>query len=187
MSDKINLTQLLNQANSGDTSAYEKALPQIYQDLKKIARSYMKNEAKHHTLQPTALVHEAYLKLSKQENFIWQNRSHFLAISANIMRRVLVDHARAKKAEKRGGDWQKATLEDVADVSNEGVDLLALDQALTDLAQQNERQAQIVELRYFSGLSIDETSTILKISTATVKRDWNFAKVWLFKALSEEA
>ncbi|HEX8396289.1 MAG TPA: sigma-70 family RNA polymerase sigma factor [Pyrinomonadaceae bacterium] len=174
------VTVLLKAMTSGDENAPEKLLPIIYNDLRRLAGAYLSNERKDHTLQPTALVHEAYIRLVDWENVSWQNRAHFFAVAAQVMRRILVDHARGKKAEKRGGFGQLLSLDEAVSFSEKkDVDLVALDDALNELEKSDARQAKIVELRFFGGLTIEETAEALRISPATVKNEWAFAKAWL--------
>jgi RNA polymerase sigma-70 factor, ECF subfamily len=181
------VTILLNEINKGDIDAPEKLLPLVYDELRKLASGYLKNERPDHTLQATALVHEAYLRLVDWENVSWQNRSHFFAVSAQVMRHILVDHARKKKAEIHGGNLQKLALDEAISFSNsKEVDLVDLDDALLELEKLDKRQSKIVELRFFAGLTIEETAHALNISTMTVSRDWNFAKAWLFRRLNNE-
>ena len=174
------VTVLLKAMTAGDENAPEKLLPIIYNDLRRLAGAYLSNERKDHTLQPTALVHEAYIRLVDWENVSWQNRAHFFAVAAQVMRRILVDHARGKKAEKRGGFGQLLSLDEaVSFAEKKDVDLVALDDALNELEKSDPRQAKIVELRFFGGLTIEETAEALRISPATVKNEWAFAKAWL--------
>lgn len=180
------VTILLNQINEGDASAPEELLPLVYSELRKLAGGYLKNERPDHTLQPTALVHEAYIRLVDWQNTDWENRAHFFAVAAQVMRNILVDHARKKKAEIHGGNLQKLALEEAISFSHtKEVDLVDLDDALQDLAKLDERQSKIVELRFFAGLTIEETAHALGISTMTVSREWNFAKAWLYRRLSK--
>ncbi len=183
-----NVTQLLVLHGQGDSQALEKLLPLVYQELRRLAQSYMRKEGSGHTLQATALVHEAYFRLVDQKDFKWQNRSHFFGVAAQLMRRLLIDHARGKKADKRGGTKVKVTLDEGLHVPNpeEGSDVLALDEALQKLSLLNERQGRVVELRYFGGLSLEEIAEVLAISPATVKRDWTLAKAWLHRELTHE-
>lgn len=179
------VTVLLSQINNGDSSAPEELLPLVYHELRKLAGGYLKNERPGHTLQPTALVHEAYLRLVDWENTSWQNRSHFFAVAAQIMRNILVDHARKKKAVMHGGNVQKLSLDEAISFSQvTEIDLVDLDDALKELEKLDERQSKIIELRFFAGLTIEETAHILGISTMTVSRDWNFAKAWLYRRLN---
>ena len=179
------ITALLLAWNAGNQSALDQLLPVVYDELRVLARSYLRRERADHTLQPTALVHEAYLKLVKGEAVTWQDRAHFFGIAARAMRQILVTHAEAKQAEKRGGDWEKMTLDEAVSFSSDKtVDILAVNEALNTLAKLDERQCQIVEMRFFAGLSIEETAEALSISAATVKRDWDTAKLWLRRELS---
>ena len=181
--DKDDVTQLLKAMQTGEPSAAERLLPLVYAELHRLAASYMRRERQGHTLQPTALIHEAYLRLAKRD-VDWQNREHFFGVAANAMRRVLVDHARARAAEMRGGGLKRVELEEGMAVSGGGVeDLLALDEALSGLAEVNARQARIVELRYFGGLSVEQVAAILAIAPRSVKRDWALARIWLLNKL----
>ena len=181
------VTVLLDQINKGDSSAPEELLPLVYDELRKVAGGYLKNERPDHTLQATALVHEAYLRLVDWQNTSWQNRAHFFAVAAQIMRNILVDHARKKKAEIHGGNLQKLALDEAISFSQEKeVDLVDLDDALQELAKLDERQSKIVELRFFAGLTIEETAHAIGVSTMTVSREWNFAKAWLYRRLNNE-
>jgi len=174
------VTVLLKAMSAGDENAPEKLLPIIYDDLRRLAGAYLQNERAEHTLQATALVHEAYIRLVDWQNVTWQNRAHFFAVAAQVMRRILVDHARRKRAEKRDGFGQKLSLDEAVSFAKEReVDLVALDDALTVLEKTDARQARIVELRFFGGLTIEETAEALRISPATVKNEWAFAKAWL--------
>ncbi|WP_287128293.1 sigma-70 family RNA polymerase sigma factor [Candidatus Cyanaurora vandensis] len=180
------VTELLLDWRNGNSAALARLIPLVHAELHRIARSYLRQERTDHTLQATALINEAYLKLVDQTRVPWQNRAHFIAVSAQMMRRILVDHARSHRAEKRGGDLQKISLDDALGVSarERDVDLVALDEALTQLARLDTQQCQIVELRYFGGLTIEETATVLSISSATVKRDWSMARAWLRRELT---
>jgi RNA polymerase sigma factor (TIGR02999 family) len=181
--EQVGVTRLLVQWADGDRQAMEDLLPLVYDELRRLAGSYLRRENPGHTLQSTALVHEAYLRLVDQE-VSWQSRAHFFGIAAQMMRRILVDHARTKNAAKRGDGACRVTL-DEALVSTESrdVDVLALDQAMNKLAELDKQQSQIVELRFFGGLSIEDTAELLKISPATVKRDWAMAKAWLYREM----
>jgi RNA polymerase sigma-70 factor (ECF subfamily) len=177
------VTQLLRAMGAGDPAAAEHLLPLLYADLHRLAASYMRRERRDHTLQPTALINEAYLRLAK-EKLPWQNREHFIAVAANVMRRVLVDHARAHIAGIRGGGAQRVELEEgIAFSLDRSDDLLSLDDALSRLAKANPRQAKVVELRYFGGLSVDEVAALLAIAPRSVKRDWSLARIWLHNDL----
>ena len=174
------ITALLGQWQSGKQGALEQLTPLVYKELRRLAQSYLNRERPGHTLQGTALVHEAYLRLIDQRQVQWRDRNHFFALSAELIRRILVDHARSKMAEKRGGDQIKLSLAEGMDAPVSGdVDLIALDDALQVLARTDPQQSRIVELRYFSGLKIEETAEVLNISPATVKRDWVVAKAFL--------
>lgn len=177
------LTVLLLDWVAGDEDALERLTPAIYEDLKKIARNRLRGERNGHTLQPTALVNEAYLRLVDQERVQWTCRAHFFAVSARVMRRILVDHARRRQAEKRGGQAPAITLDTAGIMESRGVDLVRLDDALRDLAKRDGRQSRIVELRFFAGLTIPETAAVLGVSAATVKLDWAMARAWLFRQL----
>jgi RNA polymerase sigma-70 factor (ECF subfamily) len=174
------VTQILQGLRHGDPDAPGRLMPFVYDELRRLADHYLRQERPNHTLQPTALVHEAYLRLIDQTRVDWQNRAHFFGVAAQLMRRILVDHARRHRASKRGGYEQKVTLDEALDYSQpRDVDLLALDDALNALAEFDERQSRIVELRFFGGLTIEETAEALGVSPATVKVDWSMAKAWL--------
>jgi RNA polymerase sigma factor (TIGR02999 family) len=178
------VTELLVLWRQGDREAQERLMALVYDELRRRAAAYLRRERVGHTLQPTALVHEAYLRLVEQDRVVWQGRAHFLAIAASMMRRVLMDHGRRQKAGKRGGGGTRVTLDEAFSlVSPRGLDLLALDTALSELAAIDEQQARIVELRAFGGLEVEETAEVLGISTATVKRHWAFALAWLQRRL----
>lgn len=180
------VTQLLLDWSNGDQQALDQLLPLVYDELHRLAEHYMRRERPDHTLQPTALVHEAYLRLIDQQRVRWRNRAHFFAIAAQAMRRILVDHARRHQARKRGSG-QRVPLDEARAVpSLPEMDLVALDEALTRLAEFDPRQSRIVELRFFGGLSIEETASVLQLSPATVKREWQLAKAWLYRALTGE-
>lgn len=179
------ITQLLLAWGKGDQKALDDLMPLVYDELRRIAKRYMRGQSEGHTLQTTALVNEAYLKLIDSSRVNWQNRTHFFAISAQLMRRVLVDFARAKNSQKRGGERIQVTLDEkIQTPSAEKTDIVALDEALQKLAEMNERQAKIVELRYFGGLSEEEIAENLEISYRTVRRDWSVARAWLYRELS---
>jgi RNA polymerase sigma factor (TIGR02999 family) len=185
---RAEVTQLLQQWSSGQEQALDRLLPQIYDELKKLAASYLRRERADHTLQPTALVNEAFLKLVDQRSAKWQNRAHFFGIAAQAMRRILVDHARAHAASKRGGGMRKVPLEDAGLIGwDVDVDLIALDDALTRLAVMDRQQSRIVELRFFGGLTMEETALVMHISPATVGREWRMAKAWLSAELGRPA
>jgi RNA polymerase sigma-70 factor, ECF subfamily len=179
------VTLLLRAMRGGDKSAAEKLLPLVYHELHRLAESYMRRERPDHTLQPTALINEAYLRLA-HDPVDWQSHQHFIGVAANVMRRVLVDHARAHNAQMRGGDLQRVELEESIVISQERSDeVLALDGALDHLEEVNPRQARVVELRYFAGLSVEEIGGILNMSPRSVKRDWALARIWLFKEIQK--
>lgn len=181
-----NITQLLREWGDGRREALDELLPHIYAELHRQAGRALRRERQNHSLQTTALVHEAYLKLVDQRKVEWKSRSHFFAIAATAMRRILVDYARNRKREKRGGANDNLPLEEafLAAADEMNVDLIALDEAMTRLAEFDPQQERIVELRYFSGLSLDETAETLDISRATVARDWDVAKAWLYRELT---
>ena len=181
-----NITQLLIDLSNGDRNAVDLLLPVIYDELRKLAASYLRRERPDHTLQPTALVHEAYIRLVDQTRVNWQNRAHFFGVAAQLMRRLLVDHARRHNAEKRGQNFQKISLDENIDKAGErSTMLLALDDALQALAQFDEQKARVVELRYFGGLSIEETADVMGVTPTTIKRHWRFAKAWLHGAMEK--
>jgi RNA polymerase sigma factor (TIGR02999 family) len=169
---------------NGSSESLDEVVLLVYEELRRLAAHYLRGERGNHTLQPTALVNEAYLCLAKQDDVRWQNRAHFLAIAANTMRRVLVDHARERGALKRGGDRQRVTLRSSIALEDRDVDIISLDEALRRLASFDPAGARVVELRYFGGLSIDETAEAMDVSPATVKRSWTAAKAWLYRELS---
>jgi RNA polymerase sigma-70 factor (ECF subfamily) len=174
------VTTLLAALSAGDAGAMDRIIPLVYGELRAAADRALRGERREHTLQPTALAHEAYLRLVDQHSARWRDRAHFLAVAAQLMRRILVDHARARKAAKRGGGVACSPLEELAEPAQEGnVDLESLDQALRRLAEMDPRQGRIVELRYFGGLTVREIAEVLKVSPATVKREWTTAKAWL--------
>ncbi len=182
------VTRLLAAMNNGDSAALDTLLPLIYDELRRLASYYMRGQPAEHTLQTTALIHEAYLKLAAQPDKQWQNRTHFFAVAAQAMRHVLVDYARSKGAIKHGGLARKVELEEAAVVSTgQAAEVVALDEALKALAAFDLRKSQVVELRYFGGLSIEETAEVLQVSPETVKRDWRLAKLWLARELNREA
>ena len=175
------VTQLLIQLTDGNRAVLDDLLPLIYSELRGLAANYLRRERAGHTLQPTALVNEAYLRLVDQTRVEWQNRAHFLGVAAQMMRRILVDHARAGAAEKRGGEMRKISLDENIDVSGEGDrNLVALDDALNRLAELDPQKGRIVEMRFFGGLSAEETAEALGVSVPTVKRHWRLAKAWLY-------
>ena len=179
-----NVTLLLRAWSAGDRAALEQLLPILHEELKRIARRYMRRERKDHTLEPTALVNEAFLRLVDAQGVAWQDRAHFFALSAQTMRRILVNHALARGAGKRGGAANRVTLNDAAIASPQrDAALVDLDAALEELAKVDPRKAQVVELRFFGGLSVEETAAVLKVSTQTVLRDWNLSKAWLAREM----
>lgn len=188
MSDQSDITELLIKWNSGDRQAFEKLMPLVYDELHRIASRHLRRESNERTLQTTALVHEAYLKIIDQTRANWQNRAQFYGVSASIMRRILIDHARKRLRGKRGGGAFKLSLDDGRiDVSDERAsELVALDEALERLAHEDPNKAKIVELRYFGGLSIEETAEVMGIGTATVIRHWRIVKAWLYKEIVGE-
>lgn len=186
MPDAGPLTQLLARWEAGERNALAELMPAVYDELRRVARRHLAGERAGHTLAPTALVNEVYLRLGSYDNISWQNRAHFFAMASRIMHRVLVDHARKRRAAKRGGVESAVTLYESrhADGRVEEVDLLALDEALTRLEALDERQCRVVQMRYFGGLKNDEIAAVLGVSVPTVKRDWAVARVWLRRALS---
>jgi RNA polymerase sigma-70 factor, ECF subfamily len=181
------ITRLLLAWGEGDEGAFDELMPLVYDELRRLARHYISRQRPGHTLQATALVNEAYLRLVDASRVRWQNRAHFFAVSAQLMRRILVDFARARGNLKRGGDLKRISLDGVSEVAAErGADLIALDDALKTLAAMSLRQSQIVELRYFGGLSEQEIAEVLKVSERTVRRDWNLARAWLYRELKSE-
>ncbi|HQZ96007.1 MAG TPA: sigma-70 family RNA polymerase sigma factor [Pyrinomonadaceae bacterium] len=184
MDDAQDVTQMLEAIGSGDEAAPERLLLLVYDELRRLAHGYMKNERSDHTLQATALVHEAYIQLVDWKNVSWQNRAHFFAAAAQMMRKILVDYAREKNALKRGGGLRTIALDQAVSFPNRSeVDLLSIDDALNELATFDPQQARIVELRFFGGLTIEETAHALAVSDSTVKRDWQIAKAWLFNRM----
>ncbi len=179
------LTRLLLAWNAGDEAALEKLVPQVYQELRRLARRQMMRERPGHTLQATALINEAYLRLVDLRNVQWQNRAHFFALCARLMRRILVDFARSRQYAKRGGGERPVSLDESLVVSPvHSTDLVAADDALKALTKVDARKAQVVELRFFGGLTVEETAEVLKVSPETVRRDWRLAKAWLLRELS---
>lgn len=186
MSTDQDITQLLVRASGGEQRAVDVLLPVVYDELRRIAERCLRRERVDHTLQTTALVHEAYMKLVDQREAKWQNRAHFYAIAAQAMRRILVNHAKGVNRVKRGGKRGRVPLDESVAVTPEtDIDLVALDEAMDRLAELDPRKSRLVELRFFGGMSIEETAEVLGVAPATVKRDWNFAKAWLFRELSK--
>jgi RNA polymerase sigma factor (TIGR02999 family) len=185
-SAKHTITRMLQEWNDGKREAINDVMPLVYDELHRQAKRYLRRERQSHTLQTTALIHEAYLKLIGQQNVEWEGRTHFYAIAAQAMRRILVDYARTQKREKRGGDNIPLPIDEAMQIAGKDektVDLLALDEALVRLAARDERQARVVELRYFADMSLEETAAALGISRATAALDWSMAKAWLFREL----
>ncbi len=179
------VTQLLQEWQAGDRQALDRLIPVVYEELSRQASHYLRHERPGHTLQTTALVHEAYLRLVDAQDVQWQGRAHFFAVAANLMRRILVEHARKKGADKRGGSAIRLALDEAMLVAGApDVDLLAVDEALEKMEAFDPQQAQIVELRFFSGLSVEETACVLGVSPRTVKRDWSVARAWLRREIS---
>jgi RNA polymerase sigma-70 factor, ECF subfamily len=177
------VTQLLKAMHAGDTQAAENLLPLVYAELHRLAKGYMRRERPDHTLQATALINEAYLRLVG-EDIDWNSRAHFIGLAANVMRRVLVDYARAHNAEQRGGGLQRVEMQDELAISAEQLNEVEhLDEALKKLEKENPRQARVVELRYFGGLSVEQIGALLQIAPRSVKRDWALARIWLFRQL----
>jgi RNA polymerase sigma factor (TIGR02999 family) len=182
------ITQLLRAWSEGDQTALDRLMPVVYENLHRLAQSYMAQERPDHTLQATSLVHETYLRLLDAAQPSWQDRAHFFAVCARMMRRVLVDWARARQATKRGGEERPLCLQEaVAEVGDTGMDLVAVDDVLTALAAVDARKSQVVEMRFFGGLSVKETAAVLKVSEQTVLRDWRLAKSWLQRELDKES
>jgi RNA polymerase sigma-70 factor, ECF subfamily len=180
-----NLTGLLIEWREGDRAALDRLTPLVYDELRRIAHRYVQRERDGHTLQTTALVNEAYLRLAGQQKVAWQNRAHFFAVTAQVMRHILIDHARRRCYAKHGGEVRQVPIEDAALMSMErAAELIALEEALDELARFDQRKSRVVELRYFGGLSLEETAETLEISLMTVRRDWRAAKAWLYKALN---
>ena len=182
------VTQLLQAWGAGDEKALEQLMPLVYNELHRLAQRYMASEQTGHPLQTTALVHEVYLRLVGIQHLDWQNRSHFYALCARLMRRILIDFARSQNYQKRGGQFAHIELEEAATVSAVvGAELLAVDEALKALAEVDTRKSEVIELRFFGGLTVEETATALGVSEETVMRDWKLAKAWLLRELSHEA
>lgn len=180
MTEKTEVTQLLKKARNGDRESLDRLLPLIYDELRRVAANQLHRERADHTLQATALVHEAYLRLLDQREVDWQNRAHFFSIAAEMMRRILVNHAVQRNAQKRGDGATRLSLDEAISLPDEkDFDLISLDEALKQLAEYDPTQARIVELRFFGGLTIEETAEVLGISDSTVKREWRMAKAWL--------
>jgi RNA polymerase sigma-70 factor, ECF subfamily len=183
-----NVTRLLRAWSDGDESALEQLTPLVEAELRRLARGYMGRERRGHTLQPTALINEAFIRLTEARGIRWQDRAHFIGITARLMRRVLVDHARARGYRKRGGDIQRVTFhEEFVGSTQSAIDLVALDRALDALAKVDARKSRVIELRFFGGLTVEETANVLHLSPDTVKRDWRLAKLWLLREMGAPA
>ncbi len=183
-----NLTGLLTEWRQGDKTALETLTPLVYDELRRIAHRYMQGEREGHTLQTTALVNEAYLRLADQQKIEWQNRAHFFAVTAHVMRHILIDHARRRHYAKRGGEAQPVPMEEAVVMSQpRAAELVALDEALDELAKLDPRKSRVVELRYFGGLSLEETAEVLEVSPMTVRRDWRAAKAWLYRRMKDDS
>jgi len=186
MSESQDVTLLLSALTRGDDAAASKLVPVVYGELRRLADNYMRRERVDHTLQATALVHEAYLKLVEQRSVNWQGRAHFFGVAAQLMRRILIDHARGHVRQKRGGEQKKVSLDEAfVFVERQADELVAVDDSLDRLAKIDPRQARVVELRFFGGLSVEEAAEVLGVSPKTVKRDWSVAKAWLYADLKE--
>ncbi len=185
-SENQEVTRLLSALTRGDDGAASKLIPVVYGELRRLAGSYMRRERVDHTLQATALVHEAYLKLIEQRSANWQSRAHFFGVAAQLMRRILIDHARGHSRQKRGGEQKRVSLDEAFVFSEKQADeLLAVDDSLNRLTEIDPRQARVVELRFFGGLSVEEAAEVLGVSPKTIKRDWSVAKAWLYADLKE--
>jgi RNA polymerase sigma factor (TIGR02999 family) len=182
-----NLTELLHDWREGDKAALDRLTPLVYDELRRIAHRYVQREREGHTLQTTALVNEAYLRLAGQQKVAWQNRAHFFAVTAQVMRHILIDHARRRRYAKHGGETQQVSIEDASVMTEQrAADLIALDEALVELAKLDPRKSRVVELRYFGGLSLEETAEVVNVSLMTVRRDWRAAKAWLYKKVMSD-
>jgi RNA polymerase sigma factor (TIGR02999 family) len=177
------VTGLLRAWSQGDQDAAEKLIPLIYDELRQQAGRFLRRERPDHTLRPTALVHEAYLRLVGQERITWKNRAQFFGVAAQLMRRILVDHARQRGAAKRAGDWRRVFLDEEPGAPERGMDLVALEEALQELSEQDPDKVRMVELRYFGGLSLEETAKVMDVSPSTVTREWRMTRAWLFRRL----
>ena len=185
MTRPVDITALLEAWNQGDLEARDQLIPAVYEELGRRAAAFLRRERAGQSLQPTALVHEVYLRVVDQDRAVWQNRAQFLAVASEMMRRILVDHARRRNMVKRSGRWARVTIDAaVAPTDPPDVDLLDLDEALTDLASFDSRKSRVAELRFFGGLSVDETAEALGVAARTVKRDWTVARAWLYRELS---
>lgn len=181
------ITQILSEIKNGNQVALNELLPLVYDELRRLAHSYLRNERSNHTLQPTALVHEAYLRLLGQKEIEWQNRAHFFGVSARLMREILIEYARGRNRQKRGGEFKtQIALDDAISFANQSqLDVVAVDDALSKLEKLDQRQARIVEMKFFGGLTVEEIGEVLSISPATVKREWSSAKLLLYKMLND--
>lgn len=187
MGDAPNITQLLLNSSKGDKAALDQLTPVVYQELRRLAMSHLRRERSDHTLQPTALIHEAYLRLVERDQPNWQSRSHFFGVAANLMRQILVDHARSHQAAKRGGGRKEVLNEAVLFAPERSADLVALDDALDALARFDARKARVLELRYFAGLGVEETAEAMGLSVATIRREMRFAEAWLHRELTGDS
>ena len=182
-----NLTGLLLEWGEGDKAALNRLMPLVYDELRRIAHRYVQRERDGHTLQTSALINEAYLRLAGQQKVDWQNRAHFFGVTAQVMRHILIDHARRRRYAKHGGEARLVPIEDASEMSlQRASELIALEEALDELAKLDQRKSRVVELRYFGGLSLEETAEVLKISLMTVRRDWRAAKAWLYRRIKAE-
>jgi RNA polymerase sigma factor (TIGR02999 family) len=182
--NSANVTQLLISWQKGDRRALDEMLPVVYNELKRVAKYYLSRERPGHTLQTTALVHEAFIRMVDQQNVDWKNRAHFFSLASEMMRRILVNYARDRAAVKRGGNAQRISLSNLDEAAEQpNIDLIAVDQALNELAHEDERKARIVELKFFGGLTNNEIAEVMKISDATVEREWMVARAWLYRAI----
>lgn len=181
------LTELLLEWSEGDRAALNRLMPLVYDEIRRIAHRYVQRERDGHTLQTSALVNEAYLRLAGQQNVDWQNRAHFFGVTAQVMRHILIDHARRRRYVKHGGEVRVIPISEAAEMSMQRAsELIALDEALEELSKLDQRKSRVVELRYFGGLSLEETAEVLQVSLMTVRRDWRAAKAWLYKAMKDE-
>jgi RNA polymerase sigma factor (TIGR02999 family) len=187
MSSPREVTRLLVDWGNGDQEALDELIPLVYDELRRLARAYMRRESQDHTLQTSALVNEAYLRLIDQKSVKWQNRAHFFGVAAQLMRRILVNHARSRSRVKRGGRTQIVSLDEQAIITKEVSEVIALDEALKNLAEMDPRKSQIVEMKFFGGLTTEEVAEVLKITSRTVEREWRKAKAWLNRAISKGA
>lgn len=185
MPEREDVTLLLNSVAEGSPAELDRLMPLVYEELRQLAQSYLKLERPNHTLQATALVHEAYARLVDQTRVVWRSREHFFAVSATAVRRILVDHARTRGRQKRGGGRRVLSLDDAPTLAADspGTEVLALDEALTELAREHPDKARVVEMRFFGGMTVEETATQLNVTTRTVERYWAFARAWLFREL----